>query len=242
MMKLKKVSMFLLSTTLMCACTSKQITLENDLPFVLQKDHQDNIHDEQEKADQILMKKSTDQKSSNQEVISENLEKNVDNHAEIVDNSDKIVETSSKTYVSTTPLPTAHTKQEKVPSSTPKLSLTVETTPTPVPTAIPTPVPTPVSNPVSTPEPPKQACPGGHNPDLDCGVRIDKATPSKLFSVADYGSADAAFAACDADGQSTTEFNGVEVRSYGCSQQTRNDYGVWGFAIYYMDVNGNIIN
>lgn len=58
----------------------------------------------------------------------------------------------------------------------------------------------------------------------------------------DYGSADAAFAACDADGQSTTEFNGVEVRSYGCSQQTRNDYGVWGFAIYYMDVNGNIIN
>lgn len=238
----------------MCACTSKQITLENDLPFVLQKDHQDITHDEQEKADPILMKESTDQKSSNQEVVSENLEKNVDNHEEIVDNSDKIVEASSKTYVSTTPQPTAHPKQETVPASTPKPSLTVETTPSPVPTpkptpepipaptAIPTPVPTPVPNPVSTPEPPKQACPGGHNPDLDCGVRIDKATPSKLFSVADYGSADAAFAACDADGQSTTEFNGVEVRSYGCSQQTRNDYGVWGFAIYYMDVNGNIIN
>lgn len=122
---------------------------------------------------------------------------------------------------------------------TPKIEVTPE--PTPVPIPIPTPVPTPVSTPVSTPEPPKQACPGGYNPDWDCGVRIDKATPIKLFSVADYGSVDAAFAACDADGQSTNEYNGVEVRSYGCSQQTRNDYGVWGFAIYYMDVNGDII-
>ena len=50
-----------------------------------------------------------------------------------------------------------------------------------------------------------------------------------------------AFAACDVDGQSTSEYNGVEVRSYGCSQQTRNDYGIWGFAIYYMDVNGDVI-
>ena len=150
-----------------------------------------------------------------------------------------------------TPQPT------KQPNVTPKPVVTVEPTveptpevvptpeatiaPTASPTSIPTPVPTPVTTPVSTPEPPKQACPGGYNPDWDCGARIDKATPIKLFSVADYGSVEAAFAACDVDGQSTTEYNGVEVRSYGCSQQTRNDYGIWGFAIYYMDVNGDVI-
>lgn len=142
-----------------------------------------------------------------------------------------------------TPQPT------KQPNVTPKPVVTVEPTVepspevviTPDPTQIPTPVPTSVPTPVSTPEPPKQACPGGYNPDWDCGVRIDKATPIKLFSVADYGSVEAAFAACDVDGQSTSEYNGVEVRSYGCSQQTRNDYGIWGFAIYYMDVNGDVI-
>ena len=142
-----------------------------------------------------------------------------------------------------TPQPT------KQPNATPKPVVTVEPTVepipevtiTPCPTPIPTPVPIPVPTPVSTPEPPKQACPGGYNPDWDCGVRIDKATPIKLFSVADYGSVEAAFAACDVDGQSTTEYNGVEVRSYGCSQQTRNDYDIWGFAIYYMDANGDVI-
>ena len=137
------------------------------------------------------------------------------------------------------PTPTSVVTVEPTVEPTPEVVVTPE--PTPVPTPIPIPVPTPVSTPVSTPEPPKQACPGGYNPDWDCGARIDKATPIKLFSVADYGSVDAAFAACDADGQSTNEYNGVEVRSYGCSQQTRNDYGVWGFAIYYMDVNGDII-
>lgn len=136
-----------------------------------------------------------------------------------------------------TPLPT----KEPDPTSAPVVTVEPTVEPTPTPTLIPTPVPTPVSTPVSTPEPPIQACPGGYNPDWDCGVRIDKATPIKLFSVADYGSVEAAFAACDADGQSTNEYNGVEVRSYGCSQQTRNDYGIWGFAIYYMDVNGDII-
>ena len=152
---------------------------------------------------------------------------------------------------SNTPQPTKETDPTLAPTvtvepsvePTPEVVVTPEPTPvpTPDPTPIPTPVPIPVPTLVSTPEPPKQACPGGYNPDWDCGARIDKATPIKLFSVADYGSVDAAFAACDADGQSTNEYNGVEVRSYGCSQQTRNDYGVWGFAIYYMDVNGDII-
>ena len=153
--------------------------------------------------------------------------------------------------VNNNPIPTKEPEKTLAPvetiqptvKPTPEVVLTPEPTiePTPMPTPIPTPIPTPVPTPVSTPEPPKQACPGGYNPDWDCGVRIDKATPIKLFSVADYGSVEAAFAACDVDGQSTTEYYGVEVRSYGCSQQTRNDYGIWGFAIYYMDVNGDVI-
>lgn len=127
---------------------------------------------------------------------------------------------------------------------TSELTITPEptVTPTPIPTTEPTPISTAVSTLVPTPDIPKDACPGGYNPSWDCGKRIDKAESFKLFSVVEYGNVDAAFAACDADERATTEFNGVEVRAYACSQQTRNDYGVWGFAIYYMDENGNIIH
>lgn len=236
--------MFLLSVMLLCACTSKQTTIENVQPAKQKEEQIFIFHDE--KSDQLHIEEEIDQIKSDQRETNEDSTKSVDKCDEIVDNSINDEENKSESVVLSTPKPKEESPNEDLPVSTPNPSPTIVPVSTPVPTPestpIPTPVPTPAPTPVSTPEPPKQACPGGHNPDLDCGVRIDKASPSKLFSVADYGSADAAFAACDADGQSTTEFNGVEVRSYGCSQQTRNDYGIWGFAIYYMDINGNIID
>ena len=245
-MKLQKISMLLLSTMLLCACTSKQIILENDVPSDLQREDPEMILHESKESEQIQIEESMNQTETKQEEINENCEKIVDKPGEIVDNSINDEENKSEPVVLSTPRLKEESPNEDFPVSTPNPTPTMVPVSTPVPTPesmpIPTPVPTPAPTPVSTPEPPKQACPGGHNPNLDCGVRIDKASPSKLFSVVDYGSADAAFAACDADGQSTTEFNGVEVRSYGCSQQTRNDYGIWGFAIYYMDINGNIID
>lgn len=115
---------------------------------------------------------------------------------------------------------------------------------TPIPPTVQTADPTPQPK---EPEPEAEApvetkaCPNGHYPDLDCSTRLDVANFSKLFSVADYGSAEAAFNACDADGQATDEFNGQVVRAYGCSQQTRNDYQIWGYGIYYVNGDGKII-
>ncbi|MDE8040365.1 hypothetical protein PT179_01345 [Erysipelothrix rhusiopathiae] len=81
-------------------------------------------------------------------------------------------------------------------------------------------------------------CPNGYDPSLPCDAPVSQDVAySKMLPGYSFAEADA-WAEDIADGRI---WNGVKIRSYELYEVKRNDYGTYGYVIYFVDANGNTI-